>query len=161
MWFVSLVKEICLLCFVNSEITMWLDLESDFDGTKWEDQSLSSFLSNNFQKFLGHLRLFAFSDILPLQDLWVAESNYFSKNPSVIQIWPELSWFVFWQMLSYLTFIFPFHGTRKRTCLIAWPLVVEVNFSLQWRTAWFCFKEIIATYFSYNISYFITTWYKN
>ena len=24
--------------------------------------------------------------------------------------------------------------------LSAWPLRVEVNFSLQWRTAWFCFK---------------------
>ena len=28
---------------------------------------------------------------------------------------------------SYLKNLFPFHGTRKRTCVIAWPLVVTIG----------------------------------
>ena len=86
LWFVISVRVICLLCFVNSEITTWLHLKSDFDCYKSEDQSSSSFLSTNFQKIFGHIRLFAFSDSLLFQDLWVAKSNSFKKNQWLLEL---------------------------------------------------------------------------
>ena len=55
----------------------------------------------------------------------------------------NLTWIVLISVLAlFKPSPFPFHRTRKRTCVIAWPLGARsCIFSHQWRTAWFCFKE--------------------
>ena len=81
LWFVSSVREICLLCFVNSELTTWLHFIK-----KWlwllqvRRPVIKYFLNSSGQYTIGfwYLRLFAFSDSLLFQ-------IYESLNPTLLK----------------------------------------------------------------------------
>ena len=88
LWFVSSVREICLLCFVNSELTTWLHFIK-----KWlwllqvRRPVIKYFLNSSGQftiKFLV-IKTFCFFWQSTVSDLWVTKSNSFQKTQRLFE----------------------------------------------------------------------------
>ena len=126
LWIVSSMSRDMFLVFCDFKITMRLHWRGNFVGIKWEDQSLSSVYLHPFQiKDIWVYKYFCFFWHFAILRSMSRRIQQFSKNPSVIRIWPEHWDRHFLRILGHFFLYVSLYGTRKGTGVVAWPSLME------------------------------------